>query len=127
MTRCELILSGKAIAVDDCSNSDLKDILRHIFTVLEQTAIDAKIDSLLTKLKDAKFDVKYLVCNTVYDMRCISFLLSSTEENITSFVHMYDNLYLAFSYTYNFDVDYYSEYGDCFFEKREDNHYYRIS
>ena len=79
-------------------------------------------------------EVKYLVCNTILGhMKCITYLLASTsddeEENYPApFEEDYGTgAPCSFCYVFNTDADDCSEFGDCFFRKRADGFYHRVS
>ena len=78
-------------------------------------------------------NVKYLVCNQVHGMSCVTFLLecgsSDPEESYPApFEEDYGSGYpSAFCYVFNTENDWCSEFGDCFFEKKSDGYYHRVS
>ena len=81
-----------------------------------------------------KNEVKYLVCNTVMDMPCITYLLASPEDadEEERFPAPFEEDYgtgtpCAFCYVFNTESDWCSEFGDCFFEKKADGYYHRVS
>ena len=130
-TRCELALMGKVVPVN--SNDEVQAMTEYIYS-----AMGYDPDKLVNILENAinryqTNEVKYLVCNTVMDMKCITYLLASTsddeEESYPApFETDYDTGYpCAFCYVFNTESDWCSEFGDCFFEKRADGFYHRAS
>ena len=130
-TRCELALMGKVVPVN--SNDEVQAMTEYIYS-----AMGYDPDKLVNILENAinKYqtnEVKYLVCNTVMDMKCITYLLASTsDDEEESYPAPFETDYgtgypCAFCYVFNTDVDWCSEFGDCFFEKRADGFYHRVS
>lgn len=130
-TRCELALMGKVVP---CTSEEVQTMTEYIFS-----AIGKDPNKLVNIMENAiqRFsktnEVKYIVCNTVMDMKCITYLLESSsedeEENFPApFEEDYGSGYpSAFCYVFNTDCDWCSEFGDSFFEKREDGYYHRVS
>lgn len=131
-TRCELAMMGKVVPVYD--NSEVQSMTEYIVTVINGNA-----DNLVDILENAicRFQqnkVKYLVCNTVMDMPCITYLLDSGVDKDhedyypAPFEEDYGTGYPAsFCYVFNLASDWCSEFGDSFFEKRADGYYHRVS
>ena len=131
MTRCELALMGKVVPVH--SNDEVQAMTEYIYS-----AMGYDPDKLVNILENAinryqTNEVKYLVCNTVMDMKCITYLLASTSDNEEeSYPAPFETDYgtgypCAFCYVFNTESDWCSEFGDCFFEKRADGFYHRAS
>ena len=131
-TRCELAMMGLVIPVND--NSEVQAMTEYIMTVIKGDA-DNLVDILenaICKYNDNK--VKYLVVNRVHDMPCITYLLDSGVDKDDEdyypapFEEDYGTGYPAsFCYVFNLDSDWCSEFGDCFFEKKADGYYHRVS
>ena len=131
--RCELALMGKVVPVN--SNDEVPHMTQYILDAMGSNNEDLSKEVLerITKYHNNK--VKYLVCNTVYDMRCITYLLDSNVErdNDSYYPAPFEEDYgtgtpCAFCYTLNVDCDYMcSEFGDCFFRTKADGYYHRVS
>ena len=132
-TRCELALMGKVVPVN--SNSEVQEMTQYMMDAMgikESLNPDFLKDSIC-KYHENK--VKYLVCNMVMGMKCITYLLSSgisdkEDENYypEPFKEDYGTGYpCAFSYVFNLDCDWCSEFGDVFFKKGIDGFYHRAS
>ena len=130
-TRCELALMGKVVPVN--SNDEVQALTEYIYS-----AMGYDPDKLVNILENAinryqTNEVKYLVCNTVMDMKCITYLLASTsDDEEESYPAPFETDYgtgypCACCYVFNTESDWCSEFGDCFFEKRADGFYHRAS
>ena len=130
-TRCELALMGKVVPVN--SNDEVQAMTEYIYS-----AMGYDPDKLVNILENAinryqTNEVKYLVCNTVMGMKCITYLLASTsDDEEESYPAPFETDYgtgypCAFCYVFNTESDWCSEFGDCFFEKRADGFYHRAS
>lgn len=132
-TRCELAMMGKVVEVR--SNDEVQPMTQYIVTALKgEEQADKLVDILENAIqKYCKNEVKYLVCNTVQGMKCITYLLDGSnldeeERYPAPFEEDYGSGYpCAFCYVFNTEVDWCSEFGDCFFEKRADGYYHRVS
>ena len=131
-TRCELAMMGKVVPVND--NSEVQMMTEYIVKVLrgEELEVVDILKNAINRYHDNK--VKYLVCNTIMGMPCITYLLDSgvdeEDENYypAPFATDYGSGYpCAFCYVFNLESDWCSEFGDCFFEKRTDGYYHRAS
>ena len=133
--RCEVAMMGKVVVVND--NSEVQMMTEYIANTIkgeEQTRglVDILNESI-NRYHENK--VKYLVCNTVMNMPCITYLLDSGIEDKehedyypAPFEEDYGSGYpCAFCYVFNLESDWCSEFGDCFFEKRKDGYYHRVS
>lgn len=133
-TRCELAMMGKVIPVND--NSEVQAMTEYIARTIKG---DDYANNLVDILENAicryqENKVKFLVCNTVMDMPCITYLLDSGVDKDDEdyypapFEEDYGSGYpCAFCYVFNLDSDWCSEFGDCFFEKKRDGYYHRAS
>lgn len=130
-TRCELALMGKVVPVN--SNDEVQAMTEYIYS-----AMGYDPDKLVNILENAinryqTNEVKYLVCNTVMDMKCITYLLASTsDDEEESYPAPFETDYgtgypCAFCYVFNTESDWCSKFGDSFFEKRSDGYYHRVS
>ena len=130
-TRCELALMGKVVPVN--CNSEVQAMTEYLFSAMGNDP-NKLVDILENAIcKYQKNEVKYLVCNTVMGMKCITYLLASTsddeeEKYPAPFEEDYGSGYpCAFCYVFNTESDWCSEFGDCFFEKKSDGYYHRAS
>lgn len=127
-TRCGLAMMGKCVKVN--SNDEVQAMTEYIFSAMGKDP-NRLVDILENAIQrySKKNEVKYLVCNTVMDMKCITYLIDTHEEGEPApFEEDYGTGKPAsFCYVFNTDNDWCSEFGDCFFEKRDDNFYHRVS
>lgn len=122
-TRCELAMTGRVMPV--YSNDEVQAMTEYIVKV-----INGSSDNLVDILKMAinKYhdnEVKYLVVNKVVGCPCITYLLDSgvDEDDEDYYPAPFKEDYgtgnpCAFCYVFNLTSDWCSEFGDCFFEKR---------
>ena len=131
-TRCELALMGKVVPVND--NSEVQLMTEYIVRAVkgEDYELVDIVKESINRYHENK--VKYLVCNTVMDMPCITYLLDSgvDKDNEDYYPAPFEEDYgtghpCAFCYVFNLDSDWCSEFGDCFFEKKSDGYYHRAS
>lgn len=129
-TRCELAMMGKVVPIN--SNDEVQEMTKYIVSTLVGNV------NLLDILENAicKYshnEVKYIVCNKIMGMPCITYLLENAEEGEdyeypAPFEEDYGTGYpSAFCYVFNLENDWCSEFGDCFFEKKADGYYHRAS
>lgn len=130
-TRCELALMGKVVPVN--SNDEVQAMTEYIFSAMGNDP-DRLVDILKNAINRYQTnEVKYLVCNTVMGMKCITYLLASTsDDEEESYPAPFETDYgtgrpCAFCYVFNTESDWCSEFGDCFFEKKSDGFYHRVS
>ena len=133
-TRCELAMMGKVVPIND--NSEVQAMTEYIIKAIKGddhkfTLCDIVKESI-NRYHENK--VKYLVCNTVLDMRCITYLLDSgvDKDKEDYYPAPFEEDYgtgtpCAFCYVFNLENDWCSEFGDCFFEKKSDGYYHRVS
>lgn len=133
-TRCELAMMGKVVPVND--NSEVQAMTVYIVSALKGEDTASKLVDILDNAINHYHEnlVKYLVCNTVQGMPCITYLLDSgvDEDDEDYYPAPFKEDYgtgcpCAFCYVFNIDVDWCSEFGDCFFKKRADGFYHRVS
>lgn len=131
-TRCELALMGMVVP---CQTHEVQEMTKYIFSAMGKDPDSLNenfVEESIQKYSKTN-EVKYIVCNTVMDMKCITYLLESTSEDEEErfpapFEEDYGSGYpSAFCYVFNTDCDWCSEFGDSFFEKRADGHYHRVS
>ena len=126
-TRCELALMGKVVP---CTNDEVQAMTEYIFSAMGKDP-SKLVDIVKCTIQkySKKNEVKYLVCNTVMDMQCITYLIDTNEEGEPApFEEDYGSGYPAsFCFVFNTENDWCSEFGDCFFEKRADGYYHRVS
>lgn len=132
-TRCELAMMGKVVPVN--SNDEVQKMTDYIYEVMQPglATTDCGFDDIVGDYinKYALNEVKYIVCNTQMGMPTITYLLANGEgedEYPAPFEEDYGSGYpSAFCYVFNTDEEIFSEFGDCFFEKRADGFYHRVS
>ena len=119
--RCELAMMGLVVA---CNDDEVQFMTDYICNTLG-TQLFPFIHGRIQPYSDNK--VTHIVCNKVYGMPCITYLLE-TPYAPKPFEEDYGSGYpCAFCYVLNLvDPDFCSEFGDCFFEKRG-NFYHRVS
>lgn len=131
-TRCELALMGRVAEVRD--NSEVVPMTQYILSAMgiEKPLVENFLEDSICHYQNHK--VKYIVCNTVMDMKCITYLLESeaspdSEEYYPApFKEDYGTgTPCAFCYVFNTESDWCSEFGDCFFKKKSDGFYHRVS
>ena len=130
-TRCELALMGKVVPVN--SNDEVQFMTKYILSAMghEESLIEDFVNKSINRY--GQNNVKYLVCNTIHGMKCITYLLECAsddeeEQYPAPFEEDYGTGYpCAFCYVFNAESDWCSEFGDCFFEKKPDGFYHRVS
>lgn len=131
-TRCELALMGKVVP---CTTDEVQSMTEYIFSAIgkDPDKLVDIVENAIQKYSKSN-EVKYIVCNTLMgDMKCITYLLESTSDDEDErfpapFSEDYGTGYpSAFCYVFNTDNDWCSEFGDCFFEKKNDGYYHRVS
>lgn len=130
-TRCELALMGKVVPVN--SNDEVQFMTEYILSAMGHD--EPLIEDFVSKTINhyGQNNVKGLVCTTVEDMKCITYLLEcASDDEEEQYPAPFEEDYgtghpCAFCYVFNTDVDWCSEFGDCFFEKRADGFYHRVS
>ena len=130
-TRCELALMGKVVPVN--SNDEVQGMTKYILSAMgrEKSLIEDFVNKSINRY--GQNNVKYLVCNTVMDMKCITYLLESgSDDPEETYPAPFEEDYgtgtpCSFCYVFNTESDWCSEFGDCFFEKKSDGYYHRVS
>ena len=130
-TRCELALMGKVVPVN--SNDEVQGMTEYILSAMGHK--EPLIEDFVSKSINhyGQNNVKYLVCNTVMDMKCITYLLESgSDDPEETYPAPFEEDYgtgtpCSFCYVFNTESDWCSEFGDCFFEKKSDGYYHRVS
>lgn len=128
-TRCELALMGKVV---ECSNEEAQAMTEYILSALGNARYYKDLDIVSDRICEYSEDneVKYIVCNTILGhMKCITYLIDTNEEDEPKpFEEDYGSgCPASFCYVFNTDADDCSEFGDCFFQKKEDGFYHRVS
>ena len=131
-TRCELAMMGKVVPVN--GNDEVQSMTEYIVHALKGAEVEV-VDILKNAInRYQQNQVKYVVCNRVHGMMCITYLLDSgcdaDDEDYypAPFEEDYGSGYpCSFCYVFNLESDWCSEFGDCFFEKRADGYYHRVS
>ena len=124
--RCELAMMGKVVK---CTNSEVLDCIKYIGKATETwgDAVKEKAETFVENLSKYKHRVKMMVCNMVYDDKCLTFLLE-TDDLPKPFETDYGSGYpCSYGYALNLSAPWCSEYGDSFYEKRTDGFYHRVS
>ena len=130
-TRCELAMMGKVVPVN--SNDEVQAMTEYIYKAMgnENELVDI-LKNAINRYHENK--VKYLVCNMIMDMPCITYLLDSgvAEDDENYYPAPFEEDYgtgtpCAFCYVFNTASDWCSEFGDCFFKKKSDGYYHRVS
>lgn len=137
----ELALMGKFVSVDTEDNVDLvryiTDYIRNVFSIGEKivekpdkddgSGDDIYIDHV--HRYNGRNKVTHIGCNTVEGMRCITLCIDTQDNELPKpFEEDYGSGYpCSFCYVFNYDAPEFSEFGNCFFEKQEDNYYHRVS
>ena len=129
-TRCELALMGKVVPVN--SNDEVQPMMEYILTVVDDVRDCSDfLENVINHY--CENEVKYIVCNRIENSVCITFLLEYTgDDEEESYPAPLEESYgtgyqCAFCYVFNTKFEYCSEFGDCFFEKRADGYYHRVS
>lgn len=122
--KAEFAMMGYAIEVEN--KEELVLMVNYIIKVLKNEPYPDGTSLLKPILKD-RYEVKYISCTTIQGMRCINLCLE-TEGLPAPFEEDYGSGYpCSFCYVLNLDAPEFSEFGDCFFEKKSDGYYHRIS
>lgn len=118
--RCELALMGKVV---NCTNQEAQWMLNYICKVVKLPTVD-----IMKRIQRYNpNNVKHIVVNTIEDMITVSFLLEG-EDYPAPFATDYGCGYpCSFCYVLNLSHPDLSEFGDCFFEKKADGFYHRVS
>ena len=132
-TRCELALMGKVVPVND--NNEVQMMTEYIVKAVKGEEVEV-VDILKNAINRYQNNqVRYLVCNRVHGMPCITYLLDSNikdEDDDYYYPAPFEKDYgtgypCSFCYVFNLESDWCSEFGDCFFEKKADGYYHRVS
>lgn len=130
-TRCELAMMGKVVPIN--SNDEVQVMTEYIVYALKgEVNLEDILKNAINRYHENQ--VKYIVTNRVMGMPCITYLLDSGVKNDSEdyypapFEEDYGTGYpCAFSYVFNLESDWCSEFGDVFFEKKSDGYYHRAS
>lgn len=128
-TRCELALMGKVVP---CTTDEVQVMTEYILSAMGRENLE--VDIVGERIQSySKNEVKYIVTNRVMGMNTICYLLENGEDDEEydypkPFEEDYGSGYpCAFCYVLNVDYIDFSEFGDCFFEKKADGYYHRAS
>lgn len=137
--RCELAMMGKVVPV---KNEEVQKATEYLVKTLRngKPILPDYLNDMIRKYTK-KIDVAYIVVNTIAGMECITYLLKSnakpleypcTDETSEYFSAPFEEDYgsgypSAFCYVFNLVESDFSEFGDCFFQKKDDNFYHRVS
>ena len=119
--RCELALMGKFVPVND--NNEVQGMTEYIMTVLDKEEDFKDVDIIKQHIcrYNKKTKVRYIGVNTLMgQFRVITFVVSGRFYN-------YGDTKYTTCYCLNLDAPELSEFGDCFFSKKEDGFYHRVS
>ena len=132
-TRCELAMMGLVVPVND--NSEVQSMTEYIYQVIKGDPSDLVniIENAICRYQSN--EVKYLVVNRLHGMPCITYLLASgieDKEDEYYYPAPFEEDYgtgcpASFCYVFNLESDWCSEFGDCFFKKKADGYYHRVS
>lgn len=131
-TRCELALMGKCVPVK--TQEEVNEMTQYILKAMGCDTHFQNFKIREERITNSKYrkqaEVKYLVTNTVCGMPCITYLIDFHDgETSAPFETDYGTGYpCATCYVFNPKADdMCSEWGDCFFKKRSDGFYHRVS
>lgn len=128
--KAELALMGKFVPVD--SEDEVRFLTDYILTVLDGEHLIKSIDiykDCLHKYNDTNKVTNIGTCK-VLGMPCIVYCIDPQDgETPKPFEEDYGTgTPCAFCYVFNVQAhEMCSEFGDCFFEKRADGYYHRVS
>lgn len=124
-TRCELAMMGKVVPINN--NDEVQVMTEYILDTIGSTYCDIQKDLDIMKDHLHKYSdnstVKHMVVNTLGEFAMICYLLDDQEEPYPEDLATPDGV---LCYVYNVNDPFLSEFGYCFFEKRNDNYYHRI-
>lgn len=127
VTRCELALMGKVVP---CESNEVQEMTKYLMSAMGHDP-NKLVDILNVTIRkyNKESEVNFIVCNTVHGMPCITYLIDPhDEETPAPFTEDYGTGFPAsFCFVFNTESDWCSEFGDCFFEKRADGYYHRVS
>ena len=127
-TRCELAMMGKVVEVQN--NGEAQMMTDYILKAMGKEFKDLDIVADRICKYSENNEVKYLVCNTLLGhMKCITYLIDTNEEGEPKpfETDWGTGSPCSFCYVFNTDADDCSEFGDCFFQKKSDGFYHRVS
>lgn len=130
-TRCELAMMGKVVEV--LNDNEVNEMTEYLLKAMGVSDNFKNLDMLKDRIRkyDNNNKVTHLVCNTLMgSMRCVTYLIDTQDEYTPKpFEEDYGTgTPCAFCYVFNTtDDDMCSEFGDCFFQKKSDGFYHRVS
>ena len=127
--RCELAMMGKVVK---CSNSEVNTMTEYILRTLGYDETYKGEDFLKNRIQrySEENEVKYITVNTIMqELLTIAYCIDThIEGEPAPFEEDYGTPYKAsFCYVFTMNADDCSEFGDCFFSKKEDGFYHRVS
>lgn len=122
MSRAELALMGRVVP---CKNSEVNEMTDYILRAMGEEKLCGE-DVLNTRInKYGKNHVWGIVTNVIMgQFMCITYILASSDK-VKDPIKAHGGYCLC--YVYNVNADFCSELGDCFFTKRSDGTYRRVS
>lgn len=127
----ELAMMGKYVAIEKENNHEqVNFITDYILKTNDKEDNYKNIDIYKDRINQySEHIVTHIGVNTINGgERVISYVIEpvNNEEDIPpNFTEDYGDLKLAFCYTLNLDYDLNSEFGNCYFELRQDGFYHR--
>lgn len=123
----ELAMMGKCVPVEN--EYEVRFITKYILKALQK---DEALSLDIYKDHIHRYNNTIKVTNVgtcrVYNMPCIVYCLETQDDEPKPFETDYGSGYpCSFCYVFNIGAPDLSEFGDCFFEKRADGHYHRVS
>lgn len=127
--RCEIAMMGRLVK---CSNDEVNVMTEYILKTLGYDKNYQGEDFLKDRIQryNEENEVKYLLVNTIMEeLLCITYCVDThIEEEPAPFEEDYGTgCPSSFCYVFTINADDCSEFGDCFFEKKEDGFYHRVS
>lgn len=126
--KAELALMGKCVSVE--SEEEVRFITKYILKVFqkdEALSLDIYKDHIHRYNNTSK--VTHIGTCRVFSMPCVVYCIDTQDGDTPKpFEEDYGSGYpCSFCYVFNIAAPDLSEFGDCFFEKRADGYYHRVS
>ena len=122
----ELAMMGKFVPIREAREVDF--ITNYILDVFEKRGwING--EEIAKRIERVNAEVTHIGTCRVLGMPCIVYVLYFRDDDMPKpFEEEYCGYKFATCYVFNMSADEEcSEFGDCFFEKREDGYYHRVS
>ena len=126
--RAELAMTGRFVPVEN--EEEVRFMTSYITVALNKEHYsDLDIYEEFLHRYNNKNKVTHVGTCRVLGMPCIVYCIDPQDgETPKPFEEDYGSGYpCSFSFVFNLDYESCSEFGDCFFEKREDGYYHRVS